>query len=119
MPRARDRRSEPEKRKPRVDKTMALQPAIRMYALAKSNRKSPAAPARLDFRTIFETYGPLVTRTLRRLDVPSADLNDLRQEIFVLVHRRLPELDDRTGLRTWIYGICVRVASTFRRSARF
>jgi len=72
----------------------------------------------VDFRAIFEAYGPFVARTLRRLDVPSADRHDLQQEIFVIVLRKLPEFDGRTSLHTWIYGICVRMASTYRRSAR-
>jgi RNA polymerase sigma-70 factor (ECF subfamily) len=77
---------------------------------------SPSTPS--DFRSIFETYGPFVARTLRQLEVPSADRHDLSQEIFVIVHRKLHEYDGRTSLRSWIYGICVRMASTYRRSAR-
>jgi len=50
--------------------------------------------------------------------VPSADRRDLCQEIFVVVHRKLHEYDGRASLRSWIYAICVRVASTYRRSAR-
>jgi RNA polymerase sigma-70 factor (ECF subfamily) len=72
----------------------------------------------LDFRTIFDTYGLFVLRTLRKLGVPSADLNDLCQETFVVVHRRLPDYDGRASLRTWIYAICARTASAHRRSIR-
>lgn len=84
----------------------------------RSNRKPAPDVAPQDFRSIFETYGPFVSRALRRLDVPSADRHDLRQEIFVVVHRKLHEYDGRASLRSWIYGICVRMASTYRRSAR-
>ncbi len=73
---------------------------------------------RLDFRTIFDTYAIFVLRTLRKLGVPSADLNDLCQETFVVVHRRLPDYDGRASLRTWIYAICARTASAHRRSVR-
>ena len=91
------------------------------FGVLRTNQKPPtvgvtAAPP--DFRTIFDTYGPFVTRTLRRLDVPAADRHDLRQEIFVVVHRKLGEYDGRASLQSWIYGICVRTASTYRRSAR-
>jgi RNA polymerase sigma-70 factor (ECF subfamily) len=72
----------------------------------------------LDFRHIFDTYGLFVLRTLRKLGVPSADLNDLCQETFVVVHRRLPDYDGRASLRTWIYAICARTASAHRRSLR-
>jgi RNA polymerase sigma-70 factor (ECF subfamily) len=81
--------------------------------------ESRAQAARtLDFRTIFDTYGLFVLRTLRKLGVPSADLNDLCQETFVVVHRRLPDYDGRASLRTWIYAICARTASAHRRSIR-
>ncbi|HEX9295669.1 MAG TPA: RNA polymerase sigma factor [Polyangiaceae bacterium] len=72
----------------------------------------------LDFRSVFDNYGVFVKQTLRRLGVPSADRHDLSQEIFVVVHRKLHEYDGRASLRSWIYGICVRMASTYRRSAR-
>lgn len=81
-------------------------------------RAGSSVHAALDFREIFDTYGPFVTATLRRLEVPSADRHDLRQEIFVVVHRKLQEYDGRASIRSWIYGICVRMASTYRRSAR-
>ena len=35
----------------------------------------------------------------------------------ITVHRRLPQFDG-VSLRGWLYGICVRVASDYRRSAR-
>jgi len=91
------------------------------FAVLRTNQKAPAVntpTAPPDFRTIFDTYGPFVSRTLRRLDVPASDRHDLRQEIFVVVHRKLHEYDGRASLQSWIYGICVRTASTYRRSAR-
>jgi RNA polymerase sigma-70 factor, ECF subfamily len=82
-------------------------------------RSSCRAEIAFDFRDLFETYAPFVTRTLRRLGVRAGDLHDLRQEVFVVIHRKLQEFDGRASLRSWIYGICVRVASTYRRSARY
>jgi RNA polymerase sigma-70 factor (ECF subfamily) len=81
----------------------------------------PSAPPAnsVDFRELFETYRPFVTRTLRRQGVRTADLHDLCQEVFVIIHRKLQEFDGRASVRSWIYGICSRVASAYRRSARF
>ena len=39
------------------------------------------------------------------------------QEVFVTVHRKLSEFEGRSKLRTWLYGICLRVASDYRRRA--
>lgn len=53
-------------------------------------------------------------RTLRRLGVEHAQLDDAVQDVFIVVHRRLPEFDGRS-LRGWLYAIAVRVASDHRR----
>jgi RNA polymerase sigma-70 factor (ECF subfamily) len=54
---------------------------------------------------------------LRHLGVPGADLQDQAQEVFVAVFRGLQGFEGRSALRTWVYGICVRVASNYRRRA--
>lgn len=69
------------------------------------------------FDDVFSTYAPLVWRAVRRLGPREADAEDLAQEVFLVVHRRLPEFEGRSKLSTWIYGICVRVASDHRRRA--
>jgi RNA polymerase sigma-70 factor (ECF subfamily) len=70
------------------------------------------------FSELFERMAPLVWGTLRHLGVREADLPDLCQEVFVVVHRRLPDFDEsRSSLQTWIYGICLRRASQYRRRA--
>lgn len=71
----------------------------------------------LSFAQIFEQYSPFLWRALTSLGVPSRDVQDLCQEIMITVHRRLPSFDG-VSLRAWLYGICVRVASDYRRSAR-
>src|SRR5256885_11242264 len=71
-----------------------------------------------DFRASFEVHAPFVLRILRRLGVPKADRDDLFQEVFFIVHRKLHEYDGRASFRAWLYGICVRTVSTYRRSAR-
>jgi RNA polymerase sigma-70 factor, ECF subfamily len=78
----------------------------------------PRSGERFDFRTGFRVHAPFVLRILRRLGVPRSDRDDLLQEVFFIVHRKLPEYDGRASFRAWLYGICVRTVSTWRRSAR-
>lgn len=70
-----------------------------------------------DFPRIFSEHAPFVLRVLRHLGVPGSDVQDQAQEVFVVVHRGLSGFDGRSSLRTWIYGICLRVASNHRRKA--
>jgi RNA polymerase sigma-70 factor, ECF subfamily len=66
-------------------------------------------------RQIFDEHARYIWRTLRHLGIPEAETPDLCQEVFVIVHRRLPSFEGRSTLRTWLYGICIRVASEYRR----
>jgi RNA polymerase sigma-70 factor (ECF subfamily) len=68
-------------------------------------------------RTIFDEHARYVIRTLRHLGIKEADVDDVAQEVFVTVHRKLPEFEGRSKLRTWLYAICLRVASDHRRRA--
>jgi RNA polymerase sigma-70 factor (ECF subfamily) len=56
-----------------------------------------------------------VWRALLRLGVSRADVDDICQEVFLVVHRKLPEFEGRSSARTWLYGICVRTAADYRR----
>jgi RNA polymerase sigma-70 factor (ECF subfamily) len=49
--------------------------------------------------------------------VRDADLLDLTQNVFVIVHRQLPGFEGRSELTTWLYSICRRVARDYLRSA--
>ena len=68
------------------------------------------------FPTVYAAHFRAVWRTLRRLGVAPAQLDDAVQDVFLVVHRRLPEFDGRS-LRGWLYAIAVRVASDHRRGA--
>jgi RNA polymerase sigma-70 factor, ECF subfamily len=66
------------------------------------------------FRAIYTEFFRAIWRTLRRLGVEHAQLDDAVQDVFMVVHRKLPEFDGRS-LRGWLYAIAVRVASDHRR----
>lgn len=83
-----------------------------------TNQTTGSAPAGTpSLRTVFDEHAPYVIRALRHLGVREADVEDVAQEVFVAVHRKLPEFEGRSKLRTWLYAICLRVASDHRRRA--
>jgi len=68
----------------------------------------------LVFEAVYAAHFRGVWRTLHRLGVSRAQLDDAAQDVFVVVYRRLGEFDGRS-LRGWLYAIAVRVASDYRR----
>jgi RNA polymerase sigma-70 factor (ECF subfamily) len=72
---------------------------------------------RWQFRAFFEAYRPLVLSRLRKLGVPRADQNDLCQDVFVVLHRRLDGYDGAVPLSTWVANICDRFVSRSLRRA--
>lgn len=78
---------------------------------------SPIPRTALDFRTIFELEVGYVMRTLRRLGVAPADVEDLAHDVFLAVHQRLDSYDPARALRPWLFGFAFRVASHYRRKA--
>lgn len=82
-----------------------------------SNKAPDPGPEVPSLRTIFDEYSAFVWRTLRHLGVPERDIEDVCQEVFVVVHRKLGSFEGRSTLRTWVYGICLRTASDYRRRA--
>lgn len=86
---------------------------------------SPAIPqpetalSALDVGAIHAAHADFVWRSLQRLGIASADLEDVFQEVFVVVQRRIHTFDGSSKLTTWLFGICFRVASAHRRRAWF
>jgi RNA polymerase sigma-70 factor, ECF subfamily len=67
---------------------------------------------------IYRAHFGFVWAVLRRLGVPERDLEDVAQDVFVVVHRRLAEFEGRAATRTWLYAIAVRVAWNHARRRR-
>lgn len=70
------------------------------------------------FADVYEEYFPFVWRSARGLGAPDDLIDDAVQEIFIVVHRRLPEFAGRSSMKTWIFGIVVNVVRAFRRTMR-
>ena len=69
------------------------------------------------FEEVYRAYFAYVWRTLRRLGVREADSLDATQEAFLVVYRRLSEFEGRAKLSTWLFRICLNVASDHTRRA--
>lgn len=66
------------------------------------------------FDRVFQEHAPYVWRALRRLGVAEDDADDVCQDVFIVVHRKLGTFYGGS-LKTWLYSICLRVASEHRR----
>lgn len=71
----------------------------------------------LDLDEVYRAHFAFVWRSARRLGVREASLDDVVQEVFVIVHRRLVDFEGRSSIRTWLFGITLRVVRDHRRSA--
>lgn len=67
------------------------------------------------FTEVYHSHASMVWRSLRRLGVREAEVEDAAQEVFVVVHRKLPEFEGRSTITTWLTGICLRVAADWRK----
>jgi RNA polymerase sigma-70 factor (ECF subfamily) len=83
---------------------------------ATAERVAVSEPAK-SFEAVYRGHFAMVWRVLRRFGVPERDLPDAAQDVFVVVHRKLEAFDHRSRISTWLYAICLRVASDRRRVA--
>ena len=67
------------------------------------------------FDEVYAAHFDFVWFSLRRLGVPPAALDDATQDVFVVVYRRLGEFEFRSQIKTWLFGVAMRVAQRQRR----
>jgi RNA polymerase sigma-70 factor (ECF subfamily) len=77
------------------------------------------ASGALTASVVYRDNADFVWRSLQHLGIPTADLEDVAQEVFVVVHKKLHTYDESSRLSTWLFGICLRIASRHRRRAYF
>lgn len=93
--------------------------------MTSSLRRQPAATtpahdaeaADSVFSQLFNEHASYVVGLLRRLGVRTADVQDVAQEVFLIVYRKLPGFEGRSSTKTWISGIAVHLAANYRRRA--
>lgn len=69
-----------------------------------------------DFVALYRTHFSFVWRSLRRLGVDEHSLDDAAQEVFLTAHRRLPDFEGRSTVKTWLSGILLNAARHHRRA---
>jgi RNA polymerase sigma-70 factor (ECF subfamily) len=85
------------------------------------------------FDAVYHAYAPFVWRNARRLGVAYGSVEDVMQEVFLVVYRRLPEFEERasaasadsagsatslSSMKAWLSAILIRVVRAHRRGAR-
>ena len=70
-----------------------------------------------EFRQLVDDHAGFLYRALRHLGVRERDLEDVCQDVFLVAHRRFADFRGDSSLRTWLYGIAIRLASEHRRRA--
>lgn len=65
------------------------------------------------FREIYDQHFAFVWRLAANRGVPQRALEDVAQEVFIVVHRKLPEFEGRSSLKTWIAAIVRRVIADY------
>ena len=92
--------------------------------LARAGAAAPAVQSRTStapaisatppaFREVYDQHFAFVWRCAANRGVRGAMLDDVVQEVFIVVHRKLPEFEGRSSLRTWLAAIVRRVVADY------
>jgi RNA polymerase sigma-70 factor (ECF subfamily) len=71
-----------------------------------------------DAAQLFAAHAQRVAGWASRLGGPMLEVEDVVQEVFVIVHRRLGRFRGKATVTTWLYGITANVVRQQRRRAR-
>jgi RNA polymerase sigma-70 factor (ECF subfamily) len=78
-----------------------------------------AAPSgALTLAGVYRVHAPQVARWAAHLGGPWVDVEDIVQDVFLIVRRRLDEFRGDAKVTTWLYRITARVVSDARRKER-
>jgi RNA polymerase sigma-70 factor (ECF subfamily) len=70
------------------------------------------------FAALFRKHRSAVAAIAYRMLGPGADLEDVVQEVFLQVHRSLPDFRGQSKFSTWLHRVAVNVVLMARRRAR-
>ena len=70
----------------------------------------------LQFEDVYSEHFDFVWRAARGLGMGIGSVDDVVQEVFLIVHRKLDTLESPGALKSWLFGITRRVCKDHRRS---
>lgn len=85
---------------------------------AEQNLAQASSEACPSFEEIYEAHVDYVWRSARRMGVRPSSVDDVVQEVFLVVHRRLAEFEGRATFKTWLTRILVNVVQTHFRTRK-
>lgn len=96
---------------PSVAQTRAMDPDVALIARAQEGDT-------VAFRQIFVRHRGDVTRIVYRMLGPSADVEDVVQDVFLNVYRSLPSFRGDAKFSTWLYRLATNVTRMHLRRGR-
>ena len=72
----------------------------------------------LNFLDVYNEHFAFVWRSARAIGVATSSLDDVVQEVFIVVHKKLASFEGRSRVRTWLTGILINAVRDHRRTLR-
>jgi RNA polymerase sigma-70 factor (ECF subfamily) len=85
---------------------------------ASPDSEPPPELPRPTFREVYDEHFAFVWRSVAYCGIAADARDDVVQEVFIVVHRKLPEFERRSSLRTWIAAVVRRVVADYVRKRR-
>jgi RNA polymerase sigma-70 factor (ECF subfamily) len=101
---------------PPRDVVVSASPGAVEFPSAESEDRSASALA--PFSRLYDEYVDFLWRNARRLGVDEDSADDVVQQVFIVVHRRLSEFEGRASVKSWLFAVLLRVVQDHRRSLR-
>lgn len=86
--------------------------------VSKSEHLAMHPEETLSFGQVYEEQLDFVWRSARRLGVEDASVDDVVQQVFLVVHRRLAEFEGRSSTKTWLFSILLFAVREHKRTLR-
>jgi RNA polymerase sigma-70 factor (ECF subfamily) len=91
--------------------------ALPQLSAAESGRTTRPTAAQVErFHVLYREHFDFVFRNLRRLGVPSAQLDDAVQDAFLVALRHIDKYEAGSHGKAWLFAIALRVARNYRRT---